>query len=83
MPITGKNKEMIDPRLYSRFTTTVARLPDEYGATFINMDDATYDPARDYMDSVHLSDEGAPKLINRLVDKIKPQIVASEPALRP
>jgi hypothetical protein len=77
MPITRRNKEMIDRGLYDQFNTNISQLPGQFGATFINMDDSDYDPKVDYMDSVHLSDQGAPKLINRLVDKITPRIICA------
>jgi hypothetical protein len=77
MPITDKNKQLIDQHLYGQFNTNISQLPGQFGATFINMDDSNYDPKLDYLDSVHLSDQGAPKLINRLVEKITPRIICA------
>jgi hypothetical protein len=77
MPIAPKNKQMIDKGMYAQFNSAVSQLPAEYGATYINMDEPTYDPKKDYMDSVHLNDEGAPKFTDALVRRMVPTIVCA------
>jgi hypothetical protein len=70
MPITDVNKSLMPMGMYDRYKNNVQKLTYEYGAKFIDLDQANVFHRQDFLDSVHTNPDGGKKVLDHLFVKL-------------
>lgn len=74
MPLTVENRELLPTHVHQAFTQKLARLAIESGQKFVDFNGGEFQTS-DFLDSAHLNETGAHKLIDRLAPMIDAEMI--------
>jgi hypothetical protein len=73
MPITGPNRDLVDPTLLNRYNTFLKETTGKYHVAYLDMDDHKLFSLSDFEDCSHLNSRGAKKFFAALAQDLVKQ----------